>query len=275
MALRVPASSANIGPGFDGLAMALSLYVDVGVVGGDIPSGAITADRFHPATIAFRELRGDGDLWVRSRIPMGRGLGFSGAVRVGGAMLGALQHHDDALTSREVRNEVLRVTSRLEGHGDNVAASLFGGVVGTNGTSAAKIINNCAVEVVVWVPRSTTSTSESRTKLSAMVPLADAAFNIGHTALLIGALNSGDIESLKVAVADRLHQEVRFKSAQPSKEALDCGVGAGAVCGWLSGSGPTVAMFCHAGDGARVAERLPSEGSATVLTIDDDGVRRL
>jgi homoserine kinase len=255
--------------------MALSLYADVGVVGGDIPSGAVAVDRFHPATIAFRELRGEGDLWVRSRIPMGRGLGFSGAVRVGGAMLAALQHHDDALTSHDVRDEVLRVASQLEGHGDNAAASLLGGVVGTNGMYAAKIINNCALEVVVWIPRFTTSTSESRTKLPAMVPLADAAFNIGHTALLIGALNSGDIDALKAAVADRLHQEVRFRAAEPSKAALDCGVAAGALCGWLSGSGPTVAMFCHAGDGARVAALLPSEGSAKVLGIDDEGVRLL
>lgn len=273
MALRVPASSANIGPGFDGLAIALSLYADVGIVNGAIPAGAVAVDRFHPATVAFRELKGEGDLWVQSRIAMGRGLGFSGAVRVGGAMLGALQHHSDALTSREVRDEVLRVTAHLEGHGDNVAASLLGGVVGTNGTSAVKIINNCAVEVVVWVPQFTTSTSESRTKLPTTVPLADAAFNIGHTALLIGALNSGDIASLRVAVADKLHQEVRFRNALPSKEALQVGIDAGAICGWLSGSGPTIAMFCHAGDGPRVAALLPSGGSAKVLDIDELGVR--
>lgn len=273
MTLRVPASSANIGPGFDGLAIALSLYADVGIVSGPVPAGAVAVDRFHPATIAFREFQGEGDLWVQSRIPMGRGLGFSGAVRVGGAMLGALQQHSNALSSREVRDEVLRVTAHLEGHGDNVAASLLGGVVGTNGTSAAKIINNCAVEVVVWIPRFTTSTNESRTKLSAMVSLADAAFNIGHTALLIGALNSGDIESLRVAVADKLHQETRFHNAQPSKEALQMGIDAGAICGWLSGSGPTVAMFCRAGDGSRIAALLPSDGNAKVLEIDDIGVR--
>ena len=64
MTLRVPASSANIGPGFDGLAIALSLYADVGIVSGPVPAGAVAVDRFHPATIAFREFQGEGDLWV-------------------------------------------------------------------------------------------------------------------------------------------------------------------------------------------------------------------
>ncbi|MEI8159694.1 MAG: homoserine kinase [Actinomycetes bacterium] len=269
--MRVPASSANLGPGFDGIAMALSLYATVR----EAESSDAVADEFHPATIAFRALGGVGNISVRTDIPMGRGLGYSGAVRVGGALLAALQQDGKALLSREWRKKVLVATADLEGHGDNVAASLLGGVVGTNGTFAASITNNCAVEVVVWVPSSSTSTHASRTKLPSEVLLADAAFNIAHTALLVGALNSGDLEALAVATADRLHQDIRFAAVPESKAALDAGLSAGAICGWLSGSGPSVAMFCPAGESARIAHSLPAQGSAKVLEIDTIGARLL
>jgi len=262
-----------LGPGFDALGMALTLYVDVGVVRGVIPTGAHSADQYHPATIAFRHFGGIGDLWVRSGIPMGRGLGFSGAVRVGGAMLGALQSDPQALSSRDARHEVFQVTAKMEGHGDNVAASLMGGIVATNGTHAANISNACELEVVVWIPSFSTSTSESRTKLPDSVALVDAAFNVGHTALLIAALNSGDIGALAASTVDRLHEEVRFRSAQPSSLARLGALEAGAVSAWLSGSGPTVAAFCVKGTGASIAARLPAGGTAKVLDIDDVGVR--
>ena len=251
--------------------MALSLNATVR----EAENGDTVADEFHPATIAFRALGGVGNISVRTDIPMGRGLGYSGAVRVGGALLAAVQQDENALHSHEWRKKVLVATSDLEGHGDNVAASLLGGIVGTNGTFAASITNNCAVEVLVWVPSSSTSTHASRTKLPAQVPLADAAFNIAHTALLVGALNSGDLEALAVATADRLHQDIRFGAVPDSRAALDAGLSAGAICGWLSGSGPSVAMFCRVGEAARIAQSLPVQGSAKVLDIDTVGARLL
>lgn len=251
--------------------MALSLYATVR----EAESTEPVADEFHPATIAFRALGGVGNISVRTDIPMGRGLGYSGAVRVGGALLAAVQQDENALQSHEWRKKVLVATAGLEGHGDNVAASLLGGIVGTNGTFAASITNNCAVEVVVWVPFSSTSTHASRTKLPTQVPLTDAAFNIAHTALLVGALNSGDLEALAAATADRLHQDARFTAVPHSRVALDAGLSAGAICGWLSGSGPSVAMFCHVGQAARIAQSLPAQGSAKVLNIDTVGARLL
>ena len=93
MIARVPATSANLGPGFDVLGMAVSLWAEVGLLalGSDVPKGAHRADEYHLATVAFRRLGGDGELWVRSPIPMGRGLGYSAAVRVGGLMLACAQ----------------------------------------------------------------------------------------------------------------------------------------------------------------------------------------
>lgn len=270
---RVPGSSANLGPGFDGVGMALSIHADVGVVDVDaMPERARIADEHHPASIAYRTAGGGGSVWVRSEIPMGRGLGFSGAVRVGGALCGAIEaggdHHDAATLQR-----VLEIAARLEGHADNVAASLLGGVVGTNGRRASRIPLGCDLEVVVWVPDFTTSTSESRTKLPAMVAFDDAVFNVTHTALLVAALAAGDLASLAEATADRLHQDVRLAKATPSRVAMQAMLDAGAVAAWLSGSGPTVACFALPADGERIAPGLPGDGRSRVLSIDMIGAR--
>ena len=268
---RVPGSSANLGPGFDGVGMALSIHADVGVVDVDpMPERARVADEHHPALIAYRAAGGAGGVWVRSEIPMGRGLGFSGAVRVGGALCGAIESggdHRDAAT----RQHVLEVTTRLEGHADNVAASLLGGVIGTNGRHASRIPLGCDLVVVVWIPDFTTSTSESRTKLPSTVAFDDAVFNVTHTALLVAALAAGDLESLADATADRLHQDVRLAKAAPSRVAMQTMVDAGALAAWLSGSGPTVACFSRPDDGERIAAALPSDGRSRVLAIDTIG----
>ena len=100
------------------------------------------ADEHHPATVAFRRAGGEGQLWVRCRIPMGRGMGYSGAVRVAGLVAAHLQRHgaddsDDALAA--AREEWLAISSELEGHADNVAASIYGGVVATAAGRAVRV----------------------------------------------------------------------------------------------------------------------------------------
>jgi len=273
--VRVPGSSANLGPGFDAVGIALSLYAEVGVVDGSLPDRARHADDHHPATIAYRRAGGTGEIWVRSDIPMGRGLGFSGAVRVGGALLGSGESTGVALDDPRLRAGVIELTAELEGHADNVAASLLGGIVGTNGHRAARIPLGCDLRVVVWIPDFTTSTSESRAKMPATVPFGDAVFNVTHTALLLAALASGDIDALADATADRLHQELRLGKAEPSRRALEAMIDAGAVGAWLSGSGPTVACFAQPDDADRIAAGLPGDGKARVVTIDTDGARTI
>lgn len=274
--LRVPGSSANLGPGFDGVGMALAIHADVGVVDVDeMPERAKVADEHHPATIAYRSAGGRGQVWVRSEIPMGRGLGFSGAVRVGGAMCAVLESRGGRAGDDALRREVLDVTAQLEGHADNVAASLLGGVVGTNGRRASRLPLGCDLSVVVWIPDSTTSTSESRAKLPRSVPFDDAVFNVTHTALLLAALASGDLESLADATADRLHQDLRLAKAAPSRAALDSMLEAGAIAAWLSGSGPTVACFARPTEAERIAAVLPTNGRSRVLSVDPEGVREL
>jgi homoserine kinase len=261
--------------------MALSLYADVGVVdpaGTDaLPDRAKLADEHHPATIAFRAAGGVGSVWVRSDIPMGRGLGFSGAVRVGGAVLGVSQSRGTPFGDRSLMQRVIDVTAELEGHADNVAASLLGGVVATNGGRAVRVPLATrvvdALVVVVWIPDFTTSTSESRAKMPADVSLEDAVFNVTHTALLVAALAAGDIDVLGDATADRLHQDLRLAKAEPSRVALQAMREAGAVGAWLSGSGPTVACFVRTGEADALASALPENGRARVLSVDHQGAR--
>jgi homoserine kinase len=103
------------------------------------------------------------------------------------------------------------------------------------------------------------------------VSFADAVFNVGRTALLVAALASGDIGALQTATEDRLHQNARFARSLPSHEALVSALRAGAWCGWLSGSGPSVAALCDPADAERIAGAYPDGASVKVLAVDQPG----
>jgi homoserine kinase len=274
--VRVPGSSANMGPGFDTLGMALSVYAEIGSFDpsapDQVPDGARAIDEHHPATIAHRAAGGEGALWERCSIPVGRGLGFSGAVRVGGALLARAQRHGsgDALTDAD-RYDVLSIVAGLEGHADNVAASLFGGVVATADDRVVNVPLRIDPAIVVWIPSFATKTDESRRALGAPVPFEDVVFNLGRLALLLAALASGDTASLRSGVQDRVHQPVRLAQAQPSSAAIDAAHQAGAWAAWLSGSGPTVAAMCAVSEADHVAAALPDDGHTKVLRIDHEG----
>jgi len=276
--VSVPASSANLGPGFDTLGMALTLRAELGLVDLDEPvAGARLLDEHHPATIAFRRSGGQGGIWGRCPIPSGRGLGFSGAVRVGGAVLAHVQRGGpDAQGWRTRIGEVLALTSELEGHADNVAASLFGGVVVAAADRVVRVPLAIDPAIVVWVPaRDATATDESRRALGAPVPFVDAVFNVARSSMFVAALAAGDVEALRSACEDRLHQPARLARAAPSRRALETALGAGAWAAWLSGSGPTVAAMCAPeAAGALItalAAELSSEGHTKVLQIDHRG----
>lgn len=282
MIVRVPASSANLGPGFDALGMALSLYADVIVE--PVTQLATTSasdeiqlvDAHHPASVAFRRGGGEGPVRVRSSIPVGRGMGFSGAMRVGGLVAAHAQRNgDDHDRLQHALPDLLRVATELEGHADNVAASLYGGVVATAGGYAVRIPIALEPAMVLWIPSFATSTDESRRKLPDTVPFTDAVHNIGRTALLVAALVAGDIRSLRAATEDRLHQDLRLANAQQSRDALAAGLEAGAWAAWLSGSGPSIAVMCAADHADAVVAAMPSDGHSKVLRIDRVGALML
>lgn len=290
--VRVPASSANLGPGFDVLGMALTLHAELGIARElSIDSGSVRAEGRHPALVAFRAAGGEGDVWVRSPIPSGRGLGFSGAMRVGGVALG-LAERDGVIRAEmqafidERRQEILNLSADLEGHADNVAASLHGGVV-----ACAKIEGNFVAtpvplargvssecHIVVWVPHEQTATAESRTSLSTSIDRADVVFNLARMAQLLLGLGSGDPRALAAGVADRMHQEHRLDRVPTSRVALDRMRLNGAIAGWLSGSGPTVACLVDESAVRRVEAslmegELASAGRVMRLAIDVDGLQ--
>ncbi|MGH9271457.1 MAG: homoserine kinase [Ilumatobacteraceae bacterium] len=275
--VRVPASSANLGPGFDALGMALTLYAEVHVgTDGDDAAGSAAAriESTHPAAVAFRTGGGDGDVRLQSPIPSGRGLGFSGAMRVGGLLAATAQRRAAAGDDSADRLAVLQGAVELEGHADNVAASLLGGVVATAGGHAVPLPLGLSPAVVVWVPETGTSTQRSRNALPATVSFADAAFNVGRTALLAAAFAAGDVAALRAATEDRLHQDRRFSATPESRRALAAGLEAGAWGGWLSGSGPAVALLCDPGRAEPLADEVAggvSSGRTMVLAVDTTG----
>jgi homoserine kinase len=127
-------------------------------------------------------------------------------------------------------------------------------------------------EVIVWVPPMTSSTDRSRSMLASTVAFDAAVFNVGRTALLVAALAAGDVGALARATEDRLHQDTRFAAFVPSRAALAAGLEAGAWCGWLSGSGPSVALLCAPEDGDDVAAALPGDAVVRRLGVDVAGV---
>lgn len=202
---------------------------------------------------------------------MGRGLGYSGAVRVAGAALALAQQ---GATGQELVHRSFRVGAELEGHADNAAASAHGGLVVVSGEDVAPVPLGIDADVAVWIPRVTTSTDRSRRALPPTVPFADAVHNLGRTALLVAALATGRIDVLDRATSDRLHQAVRLTSVPGAADAIEAGRAAGAWACWLSGSGPTVACLVpgRGQSGAGTADAV----LAALASVDPDAsVRRL
>jgi homoserine kinase len=159
----------------------------------------------------------------------------------------------------------------LEGHADNVAPSIYGGVVIATESQVVRVPVALDPTFVMWVPNFTTSTNESRGKIGPTIALTDAVFNIARTAMFVTALQTGNVELLREATQDRIHQGIRLAASPPCAAALDAGLAAGAWCGWLSGSGPTVALMCDPAKAQAVAEKLPADGHTKILTLDTRG----
>ncbi len=262
--VRVPASSANLGSAFDAVAVALDLHLEVTACTPDDEPAPET----HPAVRAFRQSGGVGPIAVRVRFPGGRGLGFSGAARVGGLVAACVQQERSLRASRPA---ILRAAGELEGHFDNVAASLFGGIVAVAGGHAVRIPLPRDLAVVVWTPDRETPTPSARRLLPEHVSFEDAAFNIGRTALLVAALAAGDVGALRTATEDRLHQGRRLARAHDTRVAIDAALAAGAFAAWLSGSGPSAAALADPACAEEIAAAMPGDGRTRVLAIADVG----
>ena len=270
-----PASTANLGPGFDAAGAALDLWNEVVVEEGPFAvelegEGAdeLARDASHLALRAFAlfaPLEGR-RFSFRSRIPLERGLGSSAAAIALGLVAGA------AVSGRDLSPaELLAAGWGLEGHADNLAAALNGGVCLTwrrNGAPhAARIAETMPATAVVVVPNERTSTAESRAALPASVPLEDAAVTAGAAALLGAAVASGDPALLAAAFADRLHEPYRAATT-PLLRALGDEPPLEAIGVTLSGSGPSVVVWTSPDEAAHVAAELAAaHPDTTVLPL--------
>lgn len=254
--VRVPATTANLGAGFDCLGLALSLFneveaetadeLDIRVEGegaAELPADATNlvwraAQRvFEHVSHAPRGAR----LRLRNAIPLESGLGSSAAATVAGLMIG------NALVGAPLDEAaLLDLAVTMEGHPDNVAPALLGGlVVAGQADSARLLVERVAIPaltVVVVMPSFRLSTALARQALPASVPMADAVFNLSHTALTLLALQRGDYAALIDAMTDRLHQPYRAPLAPGLAAALDAARARGAAAA-ISGAGPAVIAF--------------------------------
>jgi homoserine kinase len=265
--VRVPASSANLGPGFDVLAAALALHVEVEVeetgrfaVHTDL---AIARDRRNLCVRAFDLIAPASrhEFAIRSDIPLSGGLGTSAAAIVAGLVAA------DALTGGG--HDLLALATRQEGHPDNVAAALLGGVVLCDGPSATRLEPPAGLEAVLVVPREAVRTAKARAALPAEVPMADAIFNVAHAATLVLGIERGDFDLIAKGLHDRLHQPRRAPLYPRSARLLERARPGGALGASISGAGPTVLLWTRSEDAEAVAERarVAVEGWAHVRRV--------
>jgi len=264
--VRVPASSANLGPGFDTFAAALALHMELEVI--ETPGTfavetdlAIARDRRNLAVRGFERLHpADGFTFrIRSEIPLCGGLGTSAAAFVAGLV--AADH------LFELDADLLHIATELEGHPDNVAASLLGGFVVCADGDAVRFDAPDGLEAVLVVPEDPVRTKVAREALPAEVPLFDAVSNVAHGALLMLGLSRGDLDLVSRGLRDRLHQDRRAHLYPRSMELVGRARELGALGATISGAGPTVLVWTGYEQTGAVVEALAEvvDGWAHVL----------
>jgi homoserine kinase len=248
--VRVPASSANLGPGYDVMAAAVEMFLELEVEETgefsfdpgdlDVPTG-----RDNLIVQAFESLHAaDGIAFqLRSEIPLARGLGSSAAAIVAGLV--AADHLFELALSRE---ELLVRATEIEGHPDNVAAAIFGGFVICGRSDAGEPIAACfeapeGLEGVAVIPSEEVSTERAREAIPAEVPLADAVANVSAATQLVLGLERADLDLVALGLADRIHQPRRRDLYPRSMEIVEAAEELGALGATISGAGPTVLVW--------------------------------
>jgi homoserine kinase len=276
---RIPASTANLGPGFDCLGLALDLYNTVTLRAAAVTEVTVTGEGVGrlPESPANLVLRAAAKLAKRAgvqlpgwrleqhnEIPLARGLGSSSAAIVGG-----LVACDRLLELETPAAELLDLATELEGHPDNVAPALFGGltVCARDGdrTHCLRLPAPEGLYVAVVIPDFEVSTEAARDALPDSYPRADAVYNVTHACLTLAALCRGRYDLLGGAMQDRIHQPYRLPLVPGMAEVIEAALDAGASGAALSGSGPAVAAFCE--------EKYHSVAEAMEQAFAREGIR--
>ncbi|MBV9119501.1 MAG: homoserine kinase [Chloroflexi bacterium] len=287
----MPATSANLGPGFDCLGLALDLRLRVTcsprleglhIVSGDPAISAGEDNLIWQAMSRVFEFAGAAspgvELRIENGIPLSRGLGSSSAAIIAGLTLA-----NELMGGGYSQQELLGVGLPLEGHPDNLAPALFGGltvaVLAGENPIVARVPLPRPPGVALFVPDQPMATAEARRLLPESVPRADAVFNTGRSALLVAGLATGDFSVLRRATEDRLHQPYRAAMFEAMPELIQAALDAGAAGAALSGAGSTIIALCE-GDPrppseamAAAAARLEVAGAARTASIDLAGAR--
>jgi homoserine kinase len=269
--VRVPASSANLGPGFDTLGLALDIYLECGFKASDAlrieVSGRDAASIATDATnLIWQTMTAYGappiHLQIHNEIPLGKGMGSSAAAITAGVVMA-----NELLGWNWSRAQVLDETARLEGHPDNVAACTLGGVtasaLGDDGKAyAVRLDLPAGIELAVVTPDFVLPTSTARAALPECYPWADAIFNLQRVALMVAALAKGSVTEFAVSLGDRLHQPYRANLVPGLAKILALREPGLLGC-VLSGAGPSVLVFFEEGAAGccnRVAEAFEDYG---------------
>jgi homoserine kinase len=253
--VRVPASSANLGPGYDVLAAAIGVHLELEVQEADVFSvesnvPGLPLDRSNLCVRGFEALHRADDIRfeVRSEIPPAAGLGSSAAAIVAGLMAADHMYELDA--------PLLERATEIEGHPDNVAAALLGGFVICADGGAERFEPVPGLEGVLATPPDPVSTREARAVIPEELPLADAVHNAAHVALLVLGLGRGDLDLVGRGLSDRLHQPRRESLYPRSMELLHRARELGAIGASISGGGPSVLFWCHWEQTGNLLERV-------------------
>jgi len=280
--IRVPASSANLGPGFDSFGLAVPLYLTVRVkladeisiqlIGGNLEN--IPTDKTNAIYQTFQylfELEGvpapSAAMEIESEIPLSRGLGSSAAAIVAG-LLAANQFLENPKTV----DDLFQIATRIEGHPDNIGASLFGGfIVAAQDGDHAKIIKlpfPQELKVILAIPDYPVSTKTARGQIPERIPLKDVRFNIGHAALLVSYILTGQLDKLSLAVKDRVHQPYRQHAVKGLQRLLENGDNTGLFSTALSGAGPAVIFFVQEQHTAMVQQKIQQIAQEEKVEMD-------
>jgi homoserine kinase len=287
--VRIPATSANLGPGFDALGLALTLYNRLEVE--RLPSGLefvvrgegadlLPTDETNLAYRAFRrvferlaEPAPPVRMAAELQIPLSRGLGSSAAAVVGGLVAG-----NELAGRRLSADELLDLATAMEGHPDNVAPALFGGFtvacLSEGRVEWLRLEPPPGLRAVVAIPERPVPTAQARAVLPEVVPRADAVLNVGRTALMVAAFATGRLEHLRAAMQDRLHEPYRAALIPGMPEALEAAREAGALGAALSGAGSTLLALAtdhFEAIGAAMCAALAAHGlKSRTLTLSVD-----
>jgi homoserine kinase len=242
--VRVPASSANLGPGYDVLAAAIAVHLELEVeetgefaVEADV--GGVPLDRSNLCVRAFEALHpAEGVTFrLRSDIPVAAGLGSSAAAIVAGLVAADHMYELDA--------ELFPAAVKLEGHPDNVAAALYGGFVICGDGAVERFDPPPELEGVLAIPPHQVPTAEARAALPAEVPIEDAVHNVAHASMLVLGLARADFDLVARGLSDRIHQPRREGLYPRSMELLRMARELGALGATISGAGPAVLFWSH------------------------------